>query len=241
MSTTSTELLPTNLTTADIALLSDPTKSLQEILDSLAIPAVEEPSSKVSAMPKPSKLPEKVQNAIGALQEVFAQVQPATRRKIRKAELEKLKDEKLSIAAIKKALSDREKAIAEIVSTHFDVVAEEEERATKDTPRDAKGHYRIASPGNPEIQEVEGSAAFWARQRSSDVTLPSQTLMEQLLALGEIAQEDVDLISVTVTQMVIDEAMIRQAIASEATRARVLALLKKISTTTPGTNSIYLR
>lgn len=238
---TSTELMPTNLTTADIALLSDPTKSLQEILDSLAIPVVEEPTSKVSEMPKPSNLPEKVQKAIGVLPEVFGQVQPVTRRKVRKTELEKLKDEKQSIAAIKTELAKREAKIAEIISTHFDVVAEEEGRATDDTTRDPKGHYRIASPGNPEREPVGDSGVTWFRQRSSDVTTPKQTIMELLLAQGKIDQADVDLVTTVVTEVRLDEAKIRQGIASEATRVRVLDLLKKISTTTPGTNSICLR
>ncbi|GAA1978812.1 hypothetical protein [Kitasatospora viridis] len=234
-----TALVPTF--TADVAVYAtDGTTSLAEMLTKLVTTTPAAPAKPtVSKMPAVTKVPDDLAQALGQVPAVFKCVAPATRRALRATELKRLLEEKRTLDAVQTAVERRRKEISEIVSTHFDVVSENTGTATDLTPRDGKGHYRTAQPGDREEQLIDGTGMMWTREATADTNTPSQALLEQGLADGTISRADY--LAVTAPSRVLDEDRFRRFLLGRRTRSRAAALIPKITTLVPGRLSIHLR
>lgn len=224
-----------------VTTLSDPKADLAEALTELTTIPSAPADARKSAMPEKTLLQPAVQQAMTELPSLFGKVQPASRRLVNGKEQGRLGAERRAIDAILKALKGRKDEIAEIMGTHFDVLAENKGKATDTSPRDTKGHYLLATPGTPEIQEVPDSDECWVRQRQSDKTVPSLSKLEQALADGTITREEYLKVTKPVTGREWDEDTLRKMLVSEKDRATAQKILDLTSETTPGLNSIHLK
>jgi len=140
----------------------------------------------------------KLKAALEALPGLFARIQPERRRALDSSEIKDLGDELVAIKEILTVLGQREEDVKEYVRNHQDAVAEQEGRAfAKDvtvagnviqeaTPRDAKGHYLLATPGNPEVTPVPGTTVKLANQYSSGKLKTDLEALTRLHEAGEI-------------------------------------------------------
>lgn len=94
-----------------------------------------------SNIPLPAVISVKQRAALQHLSEVYGTVVPTSRRKLDAVERKKLLEERLTLDEIEKLSKKRKEAIRTTAQNHFDVLAEEEDRANSKTPRDKDGHY----------------------------------------------------------------------------------------------------
>ncbi|THA72437.1 hypothetical protein E6R60_26245 [Streptomyces sp. A0642] len=228
---------------AIVRLQGDLNGSLSSLLAELAtIPVPEtQPSSKMP-VPVAERLGETLMRAVSQLPKVFGSVKPpASRRKLFKSELAKLEAEKMMIDQSIKALGARKDEIHAMLSVHFDVVAEEAKIVDENAPKDAKGHYLIASPGNPEKAPIDGSSQEFTRERTGDKVIFNAARLEVLYRDGEISRADYLACTRPNTGRVFDEEKLSAMLLTKTKRARGKRLIDLIGDFKRGTNSINLR
>jgi hypothetical protein len=127
-----------------------------------------------------------------------------------------------------------------MVSVHFDVVAEQQKGIDpKKTPTNKKGHYLIASPGNPERADIKDGAKYFTREKAKDTVEWNLDALLDLLETGEITRAEFR--AITSTQSFIDLDKIKRVLTLKAKRERFQEIVGKISTVKHGTLSINLR
>lgn len=117
--------------------------------------------------------------ALAALPALFNKIHPTTRRAFDAKELEAVGAELVAIRDVLDVLGQREEDIKEFFRTHQDVHAEQQGRAFphdvvrngnllhKATPRDAKGHYLLAKPQEPEVTKIPNTVVEISNQYTS--------------------------------------------------------------------------
>ncbi|MGW9067882.1 hypothetical protein ACWGQT_00320 [Streptomyces yangpuensis] len=217
-------------------------QDLGQLLAELAtIPAPKQQGSTAVAVME--RLGESLMEAVTRLPVVFGRVKPPkVRRSLNKTELTKLALERNAIDTAIKALNERKAEIAEMVSQHFDVVAENTGLAKPgETLRDKKGHYLISSPGSREEAPLDGSGQFFTRERTSDRADFSESKLKKLYEDGTISRADYLACTEPVKGRQISEAKLRAMLVSPKRRDRAAKILRLISDVKRGTNSINLR
>lgn len=221
--------------------LADPKTDLTKALSQLVTLPPAKADAETSVMPTETLLTPTVQKAMAALPDLFGKVQPVSRRMLNGREQDRLREERKAIDEILAVLGNRKDQIADIVGTHFDVAAEKKSRATETTARDAKGHYLIAAPGAPEIQDIPGGEYRWVRQRTGDKTTPSMAKFEQALNDGQVTREEYLKFTKARTGRDFDEDAFRKAMVSEKDRPTAQKIFNLTRETKPGNNSIHLK
>ncbi|MGW7100369.1 hypothetical protein [Streptomyces sp. NPDC054838] len=202
------------------------------------------PAPKRQAVPAViERMGESLMRSVTKLPMLFGLVPPpAERRALDEEELIKLAEERNAIDEAMKALSQRKAEVNEMVSQHFDVVAEESGVAKRGkTPQDAKGHYLIASPGNWETATLDGSGQCFTRQRTSDRAQFSESKLLAAYETGIISRAEYLACTEPVRGRRISEDKIRSMLVSPKRRQRAAKIISLISDVKRGTNSIHLR
>lgn len=237
-----------------IAHRANPTASLKELAEQIT----EEPplywgGSDLVPFPAPAAtlvITEEHAQALRALPEVFGKVQPTERRSLTPEEVKAAYDEHEVLKVIETLIASRRDAIKTTVKHHFDVTAEEENRAVPKpvikkatgevivdaSPRDADGHYVLGKKGDPERSPIPGTNQAWSREFRGGVTTLSGARLKELYEAGEVSKEDY--YAFTREQRVFDE---EKAHASLAKNPRLYDLLVRITTRGGVGSSIWVR
>ncbi|MDQ1041423.1 hypothetical protein QFZ75_007925 [Streptomyces sp. V3I8] len=230
------------------SLKADPGTDLASLLNDLAkipTPEITKPVAKKTKLAVAEQLNAQMAHSIEALPQVFGKTPlPATRRTLRKNELAAFTDEKEEIVTAKAALTKREEQITRAVSTHFDVVAEREGRASIDkTPVDKNGHYLIGGSGKGTRMEapVPGREKFFVRERSQDRSELNFEMLFDLYEQGRVSRAEFLYYTKEVRYRVLDGAKFSKGLLSRARRSRTQEIMTMISRVTYGTLSIKLR
>lgn len=170
--------------------------------------------------PKEIELTPEVRKALKALPALFGQVQPQHRRKLDENEIQAIGEEYANIQTLLKLIGQREADIKEYVRTHQDVEAEEQGRAfakevrrngnvvAEATPRDAKGHYLLAKPKDPQKTEVPGGPLAFVNQYTSGKLTTDLEQLTRDYEAGELSREDY--LAVTVAKRVVDPERLKK-------------------------------
>jgi hypothetical protein len=240
--TTSTELVPAfDFDKLGVELKNDPSLNLSDVLAKLATLPPVDPDKPVKKASVVELVSGELMLAIEEIPNVFGKVKPpASRRVLNNAELAKLRAEKVQIDLAMKALKLRKDEIHSMVSVHFDVVAEEQKGIDpKKTPKNEKGHYLLASPGNPERADIKDGGKYFTREKAKDKVEWSMDALLSLLENGEITRAE--FLAVTSTERVIDLDKIKRLLTLKNKMERTQEIVSKISTVKHGTLSINLR
>jgi hypothetical protein len=241
---TSTELVPSlpfDFDKLGVELKNDPSLNLSDVLARLATIQPIDPDKPVKTASVVELVTGELMLAIEEIPKVFGKVKPpASRRLLNNTELAKLRIEKIQIDTAMKALTARKNEIHTMVSVHFDVVAEEHKKIDPEkTPKSAKGHYLIASPGNPERADIKDGLKHFTREKAKDTVEWSMDALLDLLESGKITRAEFR--AITSTQHVIDLDKIKRVLTLKNKMARYQEIVSKISTVKHGTLSINLR
>lgn len=222
---------------SDLANILDDPKALTRLINSLAPLDEVKPQTKQSVMPAATELPDELKAAIDRLPEVFNSVKVASRRALNRPEQQAAANERDVIDVVIDLLTQRSKALTEIVSTHFDVRAEADGKASELTDRDSKGHYRLAKPGAWE-SAVLPDGSEWRRQGTGDSADISMPLLRAAVERGEVPKSLFNAITTEVSQRVLDEDKVRACLANPRYRNKLIEALKACTVIKKGTLSI---
>lgn len=256
MSATSTEIVPAF--TAGRLALREGSKTLAQVAETLLEPVPDHVPSKEVApfpdVPQTKVLTEKEKEALLALPTVFGKVVVETRRSLQEQEIAAVAQERDVLKTIVSVLAGREAVVNEYIRHHVDVDAEErgvavradvirgEKVIVEATPRDADGHYILASKGNPTRVHIpntnEDFSLEYRAGRAGSVTIDSHALLD-LYEAGEITREQY--LALTVERRVFDEAKATAAVIKDESLLEVIAKIsRRTGETKPGT-SLYVR
>lgn len=240
----STELvpaLPFDFAKLGVELKSDPSLDLSEALAKLATLPPVDPAKPVKMSTAIELVTDKLLEAIKQLPSVFGKVKPPkVRRTLTASELMLLRDEKVEIDAAEGALKKRKTEIHEMISVHFDVLAEKQRKITPEkAPTNKDGHYLIASAGNPETAPVKGGEKHFTRQKAKDKVDWSFEKLVSLLEAGEITKAE--FLSMTSQTRVLDEGKIKRLLTLPSKMRRAQEITSKITVVKYGALSIHLR
>lgn len=168
-----------------------------------ALPEVDTERKEMVPFPAPPSAPvltDDVKQALARLKDVFAVVVPDERRALTEEEQKALYDEREVLSSIAELINDRQEDLKVIVRTHMDVTAEQAGKAfpvaTDDedghhpaTERDAKGHYILARPQDPERVHIPGTNKDWSREYSKGSLTFNPGVVEEMLESGEISRD----------------------------------------------------
>lgn len=203
--------------------------TVAEMADLLAAPAAELPEAEpFPAQAEPVKFTEKLRRALRSLPSVFGQVAPTERRKLEAAELVQLTDEIIAIDELSKQLGDRKVAIQKYVRTHMDHMAEDKGLAPlcdRVASGVARGHYLIATPGDPFEVPVNGYEDAWQQRYVKGGTAQDLALLNELVESGAVTRAEY--LACTVEIRKLDEDRIKAFIKKNPRRG--LAILAAIT------------
>lgn len=222
-------------------------KDVAEILDVHALPvAVTE-----AEWPKQVTMTEAAKDAIEDLPRVFNRVVPDGPKVFTDDEMVALYEERETLRQAMEPLSGRDEVIKEMVRHHMDLVALEDNRAVprdvvvngnlvaQATPRDEKGHFILASKGNPERASIPGTGQAWSREyRQGAVSYANAS--SDLLALyeaGDITREQY--LAMTREIRAFDETKVMEAVRKDP--ETYLPILKKVAVRTSDGTSMFVR
>lgn len=179
----------------------------------------------VPKAPESIDLTKEQQEALKRLPDVFNSVKPATRTALSDAQVAAVRDEQETLRLLLAALVKRDEDIKEIVRNHMDVTAEKDGRADEKTPRDAAGHYILASKGNPERVKIPGTPDDYSREFHGGTITISGGDLDDLHAKGEVTRADY--LALTVEKRVFDEHKATKAIKDDPSRMDILRRITK--------------
>lgn len=244
---TSSEIVRSFSRTQKVALKALPTMEAftDEVLGTeLAAPPA---PADFPAIPKPLTITEAVKKSMKAIPAVFGRVQPTSRRKLDDGELLVIGAEYLHLVEILKPFAKRAEDIKEMIRVHQEMVAEEEGRAfpkdvvrggkivAKATPRDAKGHYILATSGNPETTPIPDTTFEFSNQYTSGKLVTDLENLTREYEAGNLPEAVYKAISST--KRVIDAEKLR----SYVLRTGDASILKRISSRGRASSAMNLR
>jgi hypothetical protein len=155
-------------------------------------------------LPKKVELTSVVTQAMDNLSGLFSVVHPETRRPLTDKELTTLHLEREAIKIVTGALSGREEAIKEIVRNHMDADAEAKAKAVRRalidsetgeviveaTPRDAHGHYVLATAEQREEVQIPGTDKVFVREYRAPSTRADTDALHMKYEDGELSREE---------------------------------------------------
>jgi hypothetical protein len=216
--------------------------SLKEVADVVADPLPDlSESDDVVPFPAPPTavvLTDEVKAALGALPIIFGVVNMDERRALSPEEILMAKTEQDVVREVLAVLGGRDEAIKEMIRHTFDVNAEESGVAVPKvvrasngkiivpaTPRDAKGHYILASKDKPECLPITGTNQQYSSEfRAGTLTISGPDL-DALYKDGKVSREDY--LSMTVERRVFDETRAKKAITDKPERMGILRLISR--------------
>lgn len=172
---------------------------------------------------QPVKITPELKAALKRLPEVFGSVVPTEARKLEKAEIDRLTEERTVLNRVITDLGKRDKAIDEAMRSHMDALAPDDAPVITDGV--AKGHRLLATEGHPFEVEVDGYEDAWQQRRVAGKAEMSLGLLSDLLAAGTITNGE--FLSLTASVRVLDEAKVRTALRKSP--ARVLQILRAVT------------
>lgn len=226
--------------------------SLKEVAAALDVHVAPAPVyTNSAAWPEALVLTAEQRAALDAVPAVFGVVHPDAPKILTDDEIVALYEERETVREALEPLKGRDEVIKEIMRHHMDLVAEQSNIAVpKDivrngqviaeaTPRDANGHYILASKGNPEQARVPGTNQAFVRQyREGGVSFALAA--EDLLAMyeeGRITREQY--LSMTRETRVFDEAKTMEAVRKDP--ETYLPILKAVAVRSDNGTSMYVR
>lgn len=246
--------------TATTDLVLDPTlkgqivkaKSLKDVATAIDnfVPEVVT-SQTVAEWPKPLVLTDEQRDALDAVPSVFGVVHPDAPKVLTDDEMVALYAERETVRAALEPLKGRDEVIKEIVRHHMDLVAEQNNVALPHdivskgevvafaTPRDASGHYILASKGKPERASIPGSNKEWSREyRAGAVSFAfaEETLLDMLTG-GEITRDQY--LSMTREKRVFDETKALDALRKDP--ASYLPIFQRVANRAADSTSMFVR
>jgi hypothetical protein len=199
------------------------------------------------ALPKPVQLDEDTKRALEALPGVFAKVHPEIRRTLSDKEINDLYFERETLRKVTGVLDGRDEAIKEIIRNHLDMDAETKGVAVRKalvdsktgeviveaTPRDAHGHYVLATKEQREEVQVPGTDRVFVREyRAPSTTVDVSALLD--MYKNDLITKD-EYLAMTRQTRVIDEGKVWDFIRKAPERG--LEILGRITKRgLPGTN-----
>jgi len=172
---------------------------------------------------QPTKITPELKAALRRLPDVFGSVVPTEARKLERAEIERLTEERAVLNRVITDLGKRDKAIDEAMRSHMDALAPQD--APVITEGVAKGHRLLAAEGHPFEVPVEGYEDAWQQRRVAGKSDMSVGILADLKTEGKITQKE--FLALTAPVRVLDEARIRQEM--RRSPARVLSILRAIT------------
>jgi hypothetical protein len=217
--------------------------SLKEVQSALLgttpAPVAEVPVPKA---PDAVVLTDEVKKALRRLPEVFAEVQPVSRRALAMPEVEDVYAEYETLTAITDLLVTRKEALKEIVRNHMDVTAEEAGAAGEETLRDSKGHYILCAPKNPERARIPNTNQEFSREyRSGSISLNPRVLVE-MLEEGTLSREAY--LAMTREERVFDESKTMASLSSAKhadLRLEIMTAIQKMTTVGGPSTALFVR
>jgi hypothetical protein len=206
------------------------------------------------SVPKPVELTEEVKDALVRLKDVFASVQPDTRRTLTDEEKTAVFEERQVLGVIADMISQRDESLKTIIRTHMDVDAEERGVAVpkavvrgghvvvEATDRTSEGHYILCSKGNPERCPVPGTNKEWSREyRNGTISVDaSPEALLDLLDEGAITREEY--LAMTREVRVFDEAKaLSNAANKPEVRDGILRAIKRMTRVGKPSVGLYTR
>jgi hypothetical protein len=234
MTDTATELSP--IVKQGSLALKDKDATLASVVSAvLAVMPEVEAVVPVPKVPQPLVLDQETKEALSQVPAVFAAVQPETARVLTETEVASLYLEREVLRKVTDVLDGRDEAIKEYIRNHFDRIVEAEGKA-ESAAIDAKGHYVVATKGNPERLPISGTNKAWSREyRAGKPSVNGERLLEMYEA-GEISREDY--LAFTRETRVFDEDKAYAAIVAKPERLEILANLAVPATES---TSIFVR
>lgn len=155
-------------------------------------------------VPAPVVLTDEVREALARLKDVFAVVQPESRRTLTEEERAAVHDERQVLKTIMGLLEGRDEALKTLIRHHMDTDAEERGVAVPQavvdpatgqviveaTDRSADGHYILCAPQKPERCPIPGTNQEWSREYRQGAISTDPLVIEDMLAAGEITRAE---------------------------------------------------
>jgi len=141
--------------------------TMLDLATMLAKPAPEFTGDTLPTAPAQVKFTDVLRKALKALPDLFGKVMPDEVRALDRHELKDLTDEDNAIVVIQAELAKRREAIKEAIRNHQDKAAEAAglpEGTQRVAEGAAKGHWLLASAGEPHRTPVDGYADCWQQQ-----------------------------------------------------------------------------
>lgn len=188
-----------------------------------------------------------LESALAVLPQLINKVAPERRRVLDRQELKDLGAELVAIADILAVLGQRDQNIRETFRVHQDAKAEEEGRAFphdvtrggrlihKATPRDAKGHYLLAAPQEPEVTKIPDTVVEISNQYTSGRLTTNLEALTALHEAGEIDRKTY--LAISTEKRVVDPEKLR----AHTLRTGDASLLAKISKRGLPSSSLNIR
>jgi hypothetical protein len=199
------------------------------------------------ALPKQLEVTPSLRSALDRLPALFARIQPTSRRALDTGEVKEIGEELIAIREILTVLGQREDDIKEYFRNHQDVQAEHDGRAIREdvtirglvvqsaTPRDPKGHYLLATAGEPEETEIPGTTARISNQFTSGKLSTDLEAITRAYEAGEIDRPTY--LKVTVAKRVVDGEKLK----AHALKTGDLSLLSRTVRRGASSAAMYVR
>jgi hypothetical protein len=191
----STELEP--VAQGALALVQgDKPWNMLDLAAELAPPAAVFTEADALPLPAPKvAFSEVLRKALKALPDLFGQVMPDEVRKLDRHELKAVTDEAANLKIVAGEIKIRLEAIQDIIRNHQDKEAEESEDGLppftyRIAEGAAKGHWLLATPGNPYKTPVDGYVDSWRQQMVKGDVSVSPSVLFDLDKSGEVTREE---------------------------------------------------
>lgn len=225
--------------------------SVAGVAEALGVHASPEVRKTKADWPEQIEMTDEAKAALDALPSVFNQVAPDGPRVLTDEELVALYGEQQILRVAMTPLKERDDVIKEIVRHHMDLVAEEANLAVpKDivrdgqviapaSPRDAHGHYVIASKGKPERVRIPETNQAWSREyREGRINFAdAATDLLDLYEAGQISREEY--LAFTRETRVFDETKAMDALRKDP--ERYVPILARIARRGTDGTSLFVR
>jgi hypothetical protein len=241
----------TDLATVDLRSVVAAASKPSEVVEALGVHAEPAVVTTQAAWPEQVTLDDAAMKALAALPSVFNTVAPAEPKILDDEEITALYSEREVLRQVVEPIAKRDEVIKEIIRHHMDLAAEAENRAVpkqivrgghvvaEPTPRDDKGHYILASKGNPERVSIPGTNQAWSREyREGRLGFPEAD--ERLLDMyeaGEITREQY--LALTREKRVFDEGKAMEAMRKDP--STFVAIVSRLGRRSSAGTSLFVR
>lgn len=192
--------------------------------------------------PKALVITDEVRAALKKLPSVFAATEVTERRELDGKEISLLFDEQEVLEAVADLLIERRETIKTNIRNHIDEVSLAQGRVADEGRRDSKGHYIVASKGNPVRVPVPGHNKEYSLEfrsgRSGTASISSERLL-QMYEEGELTREQY--LGLTRETRVFDEQKATKAVLDDPSLMEVVKRAVTYVGQTADSQGLYVR